>query len=124
MFQFEEHLKNFRILIMSAIKATKFPRTRLLDVRYSGVVPERSSWCDSVRELEGALTSWEEENERGRFAHAQLGMTLVYNYLCLIQELTVHSPSPSLLHPFHLHPFPLHLSPLNQVTATVLKIQY
>ena len=83
-FQFGEHLKNFRILIMSAIKAPKFPRTRLLDVRYSGVVPERSSWSDSVRELEGALTSWEEENESGRSAHAQLGMRLWFTIISVL----------------------------------------
>ena len=54
---------------MSGVKSARFPRTRLLDVRYSGVVLERASWSDSVRELEGVLTSREDEN--GRSAHAR-----------------------------------------------------
>ena len=64
-----------------AIKVTKFPRTRLLDVRYSGVVPERFRRGDSVKELERALAEQEEESEiTGGSAHAQCEIRTIIVY--------------------------------------------
>lgn len=74
-----------------AIKVTKFPRTRLLEVRYSGVVPERFRRGDSVKELESALAEQEEESElTGESAHAQCEISSIVRESILRVRILVY----------------------------------
>ena len=112
-----------------AIKVTKFPRTRLLEVRYSGVVPERFRRGDSVKELESALAEQEEESElTGESAHAQCEISNIVResilrvrilvYIVAYSEIVFFPPFstgadgafPITLPPTPLHPTPLHIS--------------